>query len=79
MHTKREDLKYFTAMYPHKAGYRAIKAINKYVIRRENMRCILPKRSILICSQLTPIPNIAKPNRYPKIKDSRAVLVFDHK
>ena len=32
---KREDLKYFTAMYPHKAGYRAIKAINKYVIREK--------------------------------------------
>ena len=66
-------------MYPHKAGYIARKAINRYVIRRERMRCILPKSSILICNQLTPIPNIAKPNKYPRIKDSRAVLVFDHK
>ena len=56
-----------------------IKAIRIYVKKRAKNILTPPNKSILICSQFTPIPYIANPNKYPNIKDSREVFVFTHK
>ena len=76
---KKFDLKYLFAIYPVSAGYNEIKAIKIYVKKRAKNKLTPPNKFILLCSQDTPIPNIAKPKRYPNTKDSRAASVLDQR